>query len=81
MLDKVAVMAELETHIDMWQEGSTGRLLADVRRLLVSQGKELVELRDQIKAVTASETMYIERLKIADGKLKPRKRAKKAVKV
>ena len=81
MPDKVAVMAELETHIDMWQEGSTGRLLADVRRLLVSQGKELVELRDQIKAVTASETMYIERLRIADGKLKPRKskpRAKKA---
>ena len=77
MPDKVAVMAELETHIDMWQEGSTGRLLADVRRLLVSQGKELVDLRDQVKAVTASETMYIERLKIADAKIKPRKRNKK----
>lgn len=80
MPDNVGVMKELETHIDCIPDGTLGALLADVRRLLVSQGKELEELKRVNTALSGSERMYIERLKIADGKLKPKKRAKKAEK-
>lgn len=76
MPDKVGIMRELEAHIDYIPEGTLGRLLADARRLIVSQGKELEEVKRANTALTASETMYIERLKTADAKIKPRKRAK-----
>jgi hypothetical protein len=66
MLDKMGVIAELETHMDFMREGTLGRLLANAHRLIKSQGKELVELRDANKALTGHETLLLERLKKAE---------------
>ena len=68
MLDKTAIMKELETHIDCIPDGPLGELLRNVRKLLVSNGKKLATQNKKIKALEAMESMYIARVKVADRK-------------
>ena len=77
MLDNVGLIKQLEDYMQFIPEGGTGALLRSCYKMIKHQGAELEELKQVNTALAGSERMYIERLKVADAKIKPRKRVKK----
>ena len=67
MLDKTALMKELETHLD-FMTGTMGELLKGCYNMIRKQGKTITKQNKQIKALKAMQRMYIARVKVADRK-------------
>jgi hypothetical protein len=65
IMDSISIAKQLDDHIAIYPEGSTmAGLLSHCKRMLANQADSMTEKDELIEALTASETLRIEQLKL-----------------